>query len=181
MTEIWKPVKKYEGLYEVSNLGRVKSMAKTRGTNHKCIIAEKVMSPRDNGLGYLQISFSLNSCKKTSYVHRLVADHFIGDLSGKEVNHIDGNKLNNASYNLEIVTRTENERHAHATGLKKMTGRFSKVSKQVLEFDLSGSFIRSWDCVLDIVRNMGIDNRGVVSCCNGYRSEYKGRVWKWES
>ena len=113
--EQWKDIKGYEGLYQVSNYGRVKSL-----TYRKCVhgirtisSADIVLSPFDNGNGYLLISLTRNQKRKNFYVHRIVAENFI-DIPNKfdYVNHKDFNKKNNKVENLEWCTQKYNVNHA---------------------------------------------------------------------
>lgn len=109
MEEEWRPVKGYEGLYEVSNTGKVRSLyfGKTR-----------ILSPCKNSQGYLQAVLCKDKVPKGLRVHRLVASAFIPNPNNKpEVNHIDGNKANNNVDNLEWCTREYNMRHACHNGL----------------------------------------------------------------
>ena len=113
MTEIWKDIEGYEGLYQVSNLGRVKSLDKKR-LNSDAIIKGKILKPWDNSHGYLQVKFLKDGTKKMPKVHRLVAQAFLrSDNERNFVNHIDGNKSNNNIDNLEWVTKRENNCHYH--------------------------------------------------------------------
>ena len=105
MQEVWKPVVGYEGMYEVSNLGRVKSIPR-KGTIKK----ERFLNPNDNGCGYLKLCLC-NSGMKTKYVHILVAESFLNYKSNKGVivvDHIDSNKKNNILSNLRILSNREN-------------------------------------------------------------------------
>lgn len=118
--EIWKDIKGYEGVYQISNIGRVKSLARTvrysNGATHT--VQEKIKSTRKNPDGYLRTSLSSHSNKINYSIHRLVAEHFIDNNQNLEqVNHIDGNKENNAVTNLEWCTSAGNMKHAHRTGL----------------------------------------------------------------
>ena len=114
--EEWRPVRGYEGVYEVSDRGRVKRIASGRGSVPGRIL-QQIKNGRDGGYRALQLY--RGSCRgKTAMVHRLVAEAFIGPIPpGYQVNHKDGNKLNNVPANLEIVTPAENVAHASATGL----------------------------------------------------------------
>ena len=113
MTEAWKDIKGYEGYYQVSNLGRVKSIDKLR-FNSDVIIKGKILKPWDNSHGYLQVKFVKNRVKKMPKVHRLVAQTFLGlDPNRVFVNHKDGNRSNNNIDNLEWVTRRENNCHKY--------------------------------------------------------------------
>ena len=104
-TEKWKPIKGYEGIYEISNLGRVKSVKRYRN------LKDRIMSATDNGHGYLIVPLSKNSTRKNHYVHRLVAEHFVPNEEPDKfivVNHIDFDKRNNNANNLEWCTQKYN-------------------------------------------------------------------------
>lgn len=104
MEEMWKPINGYEN-YSISNLGNVKG---TRGKLLKQALRN----------GYMRIYPSKNGVQKNLYIHRLIAEHFLELVDGKEfVNHIDGCKTNNEVSNLEWVTKSENAFHAVTTGL----------------------------------------------------------------
>lgn len=136
MEEIWKPIKDYEGLYEVSNLGNIKSVkrkAKNRGKG-KRIIRERILKPSmDRPNGYYQIKLSKNGKLKTFKIHKLVIEHFLNKISkGLVVNHIDGNKLNNNINNLEICTQKDNIRHAidnNLIDIKFLKEKMKKIGK----------------------------------------------------
>ena len=117
--EVWKPIEGYEGIYDVSNYGRVKSLQLTihnSGTKGGVYtIREKILTPRVNEKrnGYCEISLHKNGQEKRFKVHRLVATAFISNPQHlPEVNHKDGNKLNNSVSNLEWVTSKQNKEHA---------------------------------------------------------------------
>lgn len=118
MDEIWKPIPGYEGYYEVSNLGRVKSLGRYVFRDlYKYYRKERIRSPYVNQ-GYLSITLNKDKSEKTYAVHRLVALAFIPNPDNKPaINHIDGNKQNNCVTNLEWVTSAENSSHAVRTGL----------------------------------------------------------------
>lgn len=113
--EIWKDIVGYEDIYEVSSLGRVKSLPKQRGT---AFVGSFLLSPKNNRDGYLCVSLNKNKNKKHVMVHRLVAQAFhINPENKKTVNHIDCNKKNNNASNLEWNTHKENVNHAWGNGL----------------------------------------------------------------
>lgn len=119
MIEEWKDVKDYEGLYQVSNLGRVKGLKKG-----------KILKQHDNGKGYMQVGLYKNNKGKPYYVHRLVAKAFIPNTENKpEVNHKDKDRANNCVDNLEWVTSKENEQHKH-----NFEGYKQKGKNVVVEF-----------------------------------------------
>jgi hypothetical protein len=129
--EKWKPVKGYEGLYEVSNFGRVKALTR-RVDLGKChrTFEEHFLSLATDHKGYLRCALSHEGTSKTFKVHRLVAEAFIPNPDNKEqVNHIDGNKTNNRVDNLEWCTRSENMHHACVTKLKRNNGEYNNGAK----------------------------------------------------
>lgn len=111
MNEIWKDIPGYENLYQVSNLGRVRSLDRVV-KNH--LYKGKIMTPVDNSNGYLTVKLSKNHKYKRFYIHILVAMVFLNfdNSSSLEINHIDHNKYNNIVDNLEIVTHKDNLRKA---------------------------------------------------------------------
>ena len=124
MEEIWRDIEGYEGLYQVSNLGRVKS---NYNKNRKTILKNRVNRGR-----YFTVLLYKNKRSKNFSVHRLVALTFIPNPENKtQVNHIDGNKLNNRAKNLEWVTASENQIHAYATGLQPKPEDRDKGRKKV--------------------------------------------------
>ena len=124
--EIWKPIENYEGLYEVSNLGRVRSidriiiMKHRNGCNATHYYKGKILATRKNNSGYLKVDLIKDKKAKTFFVHRLVAIAFISNVENKpQVNHIDGNKENNTIENIEWCDAFENQQHALNIGLRK--------------------------------------------------------------
>jgi hypothetical protein len=132
MEEIWKDVVGYEGYYQVSNFGRIKSV--DRIVNHisgRKRVKGLIMTPKNAGCGYLKVDLSKNNKYKAEYVHRLVLKHFKGEDKLKpEVNHKNGNKTDNRLDNLEWVDSSENKNHAILTGLRKIQmGQYASASK----------------------------------------------------
>ena len=114
----WRPIEGYEGLYEVSNLGQVRSFYTGEA---------KVLKPSIDKDGYLKAGLSKDGKMYLKSIHRLVASAFIPNIGDKpQVNHIDGDKTNNTVDNLEWVTSKENIQHAWNTGLSRMTKEHKK-------------------------------------------------------
>lgn len=141
----------------------------------------KKVKPFINASYYkLNLFISSTECKQV-YLHRLLAETFIPNPENKkEVNHIDGNKLNNSLNNLEWVTRVENSQHSYRYGLQKSkkSGANDK-SKRVLQMDLMGNPIKEWDCVMDIERELGIKNGAISNCCLGKSKTSSNFIWKY--
>ena len=139
--ELWKDVKGFEGLYKISNLGRVMTLPKERffpSTGQVQLFDKKIISPNKVGRTkeYLQVHLYKDGKRHRFYVHRLVALHFCDNhFDGAQVNHIDGIKNNNRAENLEWVTASENIKHAHEKNLisKRTIGKRMKLSEKDVE------------------------------------------------
>jgi hypothetical protein len=135
--EYWKPILGYEGIYEVSNLSRVKSLPKVKGRYLQK--DSHILSPKINRDGYFCYCLQKEKNKKHLQMQRLMAINFIPNPQNlPQVNHKDGNKLNNLIENLEWCTCQENVRHAWNTGLHKPMNRMDNgntilVPEQVIE------------------------------------------------
>lgn len=113
MKEIWKDIDGYIGHYQISNLGNVKSLTRIiTGNRSPQLIKEKILKSANNNYGYLTVSLRLNGIGKNHTIHRLVAKAFLNNENHvNDVNHIDGNRMNNCLNNLEWVSRRENLSH----------------------------------------------------------------------
>lgn len=174
MGEIWLPVKGFEGLYEVSNFGNVRSL------NYRHTGEIKVLSVFENKCGYLYVGLFKDGKQKKYRVHRLVAEAFLPNpLNLQQVNHIDENKHNNNVDNIEFCDAkynnnygTRNERIVEKT----TNGKHSKI---VLQFNKNGELVREWPSTREASRN-GYNNGGVYSCLVGKKKYYKGFIWKYK-
>ncbi|QIW89796.1 HNH endonuclease [Bacillus phage Izhevsk] len=125
--EVWIGITGFKSLYEVSNLGRVRSLDRI-GSNGR-LYKGQIKKLNDNGKGYFQVNLKVNGKQTNKYVHRLVAEAFIPNTENKpEVNHKDGNKGNNNIDNLEWSTRIENVEHQFSNGLNPNAGGTKRVS-----------------------------------------------------
>lgn len=169
--EEWKEVPEYE-TYLISNQGRLKSLGNK--SNHKKEIICKV-SP--NSKGYDVQHLYHNKKHKCAKVHRLVAEAFIPNPDNKpQVNHKDGNKLNNCVENLEWCTNSENQIHANKNGLNKnrMKKLLEVVSKPVIQYDLHNNIINKFDNARIAEEKTGINHKIISYHCNNLakRSKY---------
>lgn len=123
MEEIFKDIKGFEGYYQVSNLGNVKSLSRKSGNT---ILRDKILKPRKHTNGYLIVSIGKDYKHKNYSIHRLVASVFINNKEGNPVvNHIDENKENNNVNNLEWCTNKHNANHNNMN-MRKWNGRRKK-------------------------------------------------------
>lgn len=190
MEEIWKDIEGYEDLYQVSNMGRIKSLERYKENHGKLQkVEEKIKTMNIKNSGYQFVQLYKNNKYKNLMVHRLVAQAFIPNVDNKpQINHIDGNKLNNNVTNLEWCTNSENGKHAWDTGLKQCTERLKEAtrktnkeykSKPINQLDLQGNYIRTWLSAHEASRQLGIDRSTISQCCRGSRRNKTAGGYKW--
>ena len=170
--ELWKDIEGYEGLYQVSNMGRVKHL------NFNNTGREKVMKPASREDRYTVVSLCKGGKKKNCYVHRLVACAFIPNTDGKEeIDHINTIRTDNRVDNLRWATHKENNNNVLTR--PKHAGANNPKARKVLQFTKEGVFIREWDCIRDASRKLGVGHQHISSCCLGKRKIAYGFVWKY--
>ena len=187
MNEIWRTAvydgEIYEGLYKVSNWGRILSL------NYRNTGKPDLMNPFETPNGYLQVCLSKNGETKKCYVHRLIAETFLENPEGKPcVNHKiegdEGKTMNMVIFNedgsvdeerttIEWVTYKENNDYGTHNERMAKTKTNGKRSKPVLQLSLSGELIREWPSTKECGRN-GFDHSAVVKCCLGKQKTHKG-------
>ena len=157
MQEVWKPVKGYEGLYEVSNLGRVKSFPR-KGNFHKYPVLLTIHTYKT---GYKYVVLSKNGVSTKKKIYRLVAEAFIPNPDNlPQVNHKDENKSNNKVENLEWCTQTYNNQYSKA--------------KKVIQYNRNGEIIKVWSSTREIERVLGIDHTTIsYKCRNKNNKEWR--------
>ena len=177
--ETWKATK-YVG-YSVSDKGRVRAddrfvKRKTGGMMH---FKERMKVPQVNHKGYHHMTVSSPSVpgyRSFTLVHRLVAETFIPNPDNKpQVNHKDGNKLNNNVENLEWATNTENHDHKISTGLCPKT----HVPKCVNQFTKDGELIATYKSLYEAGKAVGSNQYGISRAVNGLRHTHKGYIWRY--
>lgn len=177
MKEIWKDVVNYEGLYEVSNLGSIKSKGRTVSDINGRVLKypEKILK-QSNSNGYMVVQLSdINKSKRSLKVHRLVAEAFIDNpLKLPVVNHINGVKSDNRLENLEWCTDKENTLHAHKTGLAPHSKKVAQINKD------SGEIIGIFNSISEASERTGIQRPHIGAVCNG-KPNYRtagGYAWR---
>lgn len=170
LEEIWKPIEGYEGLYEVSNLGRVRSL----NYNHTGKV--KILSLRVNKYGYIQVGLYNNGKRKFYGVHRLVAQAFIPNQDNKtEVNHIDEDKTNNIVTNLEWCTASYNinygTRNIRVGNSLLLSNNGS--ARKVINLDT----MKIFDTMLEASVFYNIDKSDISKCCKNKIKTCGGYKW----
>ena len=174
MEEIYKDIEGYEGLYQVSNLGNVKSL------NYNHTKKENVLKPVISRNGYLLVNLYKNKTNKRLLVHRLVAQAFIENTNNLPcINHKDECSTNNVVTNLEWCT------HKYNTNFGTRNERASKaLSKQVYQYSKDLELIAVWKSTKEC-EQQGFNHGNVSSCCNNCylrecKNVYKGFVWSYK-
>src|SRR3990172_703465 len=154
--EIWKDIPSYEGIYQASSFGKIRSL--NFKNTHRCLLMNQTIGND----GYLCLNLYKNGIPKIIRVHRIIAKVFVPNPSNKIcINHKDGNKKNNHINNLEWCTYSENNYHAYRI-LNKKAALLGKLgidnyrSKKTLQFMNSGELVNEWNSQADIERTLGI-------------------------
>lgn len=181
--ETWKDIQGYEGLYQISDLGRIRSLGRICNSknNSKSKKKEKILTQEVTAFGYCRVRlFNAEGIAKHYATHRLVAKAFIGEIDGYEINHKNEIKTDNRVENLEIVTSKENCNYG--TRNQRLSERNSENksiwTKGVVQKDRAGNIIARYDSRLEAERKTGIPNAEISRCCNGKRKTASGYIWE---
>ena len=177
--EIWKDIPNYEGLYQASNLGRIKSLKRKakKEYNNNRIVPERIMNGSKNEDGYLKVHFKNKekNINKVLFIHRLVAETFIPNPKKlPQVNHKDGNKLNNNIDNLEWCSNLYNQQHAWKNKLHTPTIHKGISIKQ---YDLKGNFIKEYPSISSASKETKINISNIYYVLNKKRNMAGGYKW----
>ncbi len=192
--EVWKDIRGYEGLYQVSDFGNVKSLERKSWNGYKWFIKkEKILKPRPLKSGYLRVSLCKDGIAKDYLVHRLVAIAFIPNPDNlPKVNHKDENKENNCYFNLEwcdskynsnygtAIERSKNNKPSMSGKNNPMYGKSGKdspSSKKIVQLTLDNEFIRIWDSISEVAIELGFNTSTISKCCRGIKHKHKDFKW----
>jgi hypothetical protein len=180
MQEVWKPVAGYEGVYEVSNHGRVRSLDGFDWMGRR--VKGKLRKTKKNNRDYVQMSLSKDGTIKYYLMHRLVAEAFVENPDKlPQVNHKDENKNNNCADNLEWCTNIYN-RH-YGTGLERAIKNHDyeqiahKNMRDLKQMTPDGELVALWHGVMTAYRATGIHESGIRNCCYGKAKTAGGYKW----
>ena len=172
MKEIWKDIDGYKNLYQVSNYGNIKSLDKyVNGRNSKRLIKGKKIRLFEDKDGYKIVNLYKNSKMKQFRIHRLVAQAFIpnpGNLP--QVNHKNEIKTDNKVENLEWITLIDNCNYGT---------RNQRISKRVNQYDLQGNFIKTWNSIIQVEKELNIFHSRIIEVCQGKRKQIGGYKWRY--
>lgn len=189
--EIWKDIKNFEGLYQVSNFGRVKSLERiTKIPYTKRIEKEKILVLNKRRDGYLICGLCKNGKVKQYAVHILEAKAFLDkkdfkyyknenineiDFNNLQVNHKDEDKTNNKLENLEWCTRKYNCNYG--TRNKRV---IMKNSIPIEQYDLSGNYLKDFDSIIEAAKSVNRNTGSICCCLSGRSKQSGGYIWKYK-
>lgn len=176
MSEVWKDIDEYKGLYQVSNWGRIKSVERILkdGRSWK----EKILKTSKNNRGYLTVGLWKNGKCKSYLVHRLVAEAFLNNPDNLPIiNHKDQNPSNNNVDNLEWCNQKYNVNYGTAIQRKAEKQINGKLSKTVYQYTLDGELIAEYPSTNEVERQLGYKQPSISYCCNGQRKTAYGYKW----
>lgn len=182
MSEEWRDVVGYEGLYQVSSEGRVKSLERVvkRKDGRRRLQKGRFLKPSRDHCGYKKICLTdANSKQKSFLVHRIVCQAFHENPWNKsEVNHINEDKSDNRSCNLEWCTRKENCNHG--TRNVRMAKKIAEIkSKPIAQYTLDGKLVKVWPSPTEVHRQLGINQGNISAVARGERNKASGFIWKY--
>lgn len=176
--EIWKDIENYEGIYQISNLGRIKSLSRKNyiyncKANKEILIntKEKILNGYFDKDGYKRVCLFKEEKRYYPFIHRLVAKAFIDNPYNYPcVNHKDENKSNNCINNLEWCTTYYNNNYG---------SRNKRIAKEVKQYDLNNNFIKKWDSIAMAGNFLKIDCSAITKCCKGKQKTSGGYIWRY--
>ena len=185
MIEIWKDITGYEGLYQVSNLGRIKSLKKYHG---KSLRKEAIIKQHLTKKNYYKVVLSKDKINKNVEVQRVVAEAFLNKKDFKcyptedrnlinidklEVNHIDENKINNKVENLEWCSRKYNANYGERG--KKAS---KSLGKKIIQYTKDEEFVKEWESIKEATEKLHL--YGIGRVCRGKAKSSGGYIWKYK-
>lgn len=180
--EIWKSVKDYEGYYEVSNFGRVRSLDRAVNCTHGSIAIKKgkILKQTVQAKGYLCVNLAKNGKSKSVQIQRIVAMAFIDNPDNLPcVNHKDENPQNNHVDNLEWCTYEYNNTYGNRLIRMAKSNTNGKLAKMVYKYTSDNEFVEEYPSCAELKRLYNYDPSKISECCRGLRKTAYGYIWKY--
>lgn len=183
--EIWKDIAGFEGFYQVSNLGNVRSLDRKiiRSNGIPKTLKGQILSPGVNPCGYAFVYLGGSGGSKLYRIHRLVAESFIPNPNGYPVaNHKDENKLNNSVENLEWCTYSYNTTYNNSMARRLNTRNKTHTygcEKKVYQYDLRGRLVKVWKSLMEVSRELQLPWGNIANCCRGTKYRHTAYGYKW--
>jgi len=187
--ERWAEIPGYDGLYEISDQGRVKSRGRMRravaprnGREYEYMTVGRILKNQKSSSGYWQVCLHKNGVGSIKSIHRMMAVAFIPNNNNHPfINHKDGDKSNNSLDNLEWCTNSQNIKHAYevlgaVAWARGRTGALNPHSKRVVQRTMGGDIVKTWEAAADAHR-AGFDSGCITRCCQGKSTYHKGFLW----
>ena len=187
---MWKEISWTKGIYSANEDGQIKSNDRIGADGRR--LKGKILKPWLGNHGYLTVCLRVGNKNYRKLVHRLIAETFLGKgKKGQEIDHKDGNKLNNSADNLDWVTRKENLKRAKEIGLinvsekqKNVREKIAAISrefhkKSISQYTLDGKLIKTYDAVSDACKENGYDASAIGKAASGKQKTSYGYLWKW--
>ena len=199
MEEIWKNIPNYEGLYQISDCGRIKTLEKLvkSGLKNNSFVKrkERIIKNQINKLGYHHVTLYKNGIGQNFNVHKLVAESFIDkntfkympnenknsiDLNKLVINHKDENPSNNHVENLEWCTQAYNINYGHRNEkVAKNMVEHNRYATPVIQYTLDGYIIKKWRSLKEIEKTIGYSRNSIALCCKGKYKKSHGYIWRY--
>lgn len=196
--EVWRDIQGYEGLYQISNYGRVKRIVKYKNEYCKYYIpllkTDKILKCINNSNGYNCVCLCKNNKSKRIYIHLLVANNFLDrnnfkympyeniseiNIDKLEVNHKDEKTNNNIVENLEFCTSKYNANYGNRN--KKMKEKQTKkYGKRVIQYDTNNNIIKKYQSIAEVSQHLNVSHTAIYLCCRGINKTCRGYILKYE-
>ena len=174
MEEVWKDIPDFEGYYQASNLGRIRSVdryVKYKNTDGVALRKGKILSPKTSNKGYLETTLMKEGKNYYKRIHQLIASAFLPNPNNyPQINHINEDKKDNRVENLEWCTSRQNTEAYHESRI------------QVFQYTLQGKLLKVWHSITKAAESIGINKTGIQHCCSGNKLKtYGGYIWSYKS